>query len=100
MAKQGADFKVVKKADGSLGYYVNNTEVQDKNAYDRLQQRTNQAADQDMKNAEAKFTAPTSSSGDSESMSELDSMFSRAKGGKVKKSKVSTHHKNHKHPAW
>ena len=93
-------FQTVKKSDGSLGYYVNGTELQDKEAYDRIQQKVNQTADKQMQDVESDFDNATKTSGNNESSSELDNMFSRAKGGKVKKSKVSTHHKNHKHPAW
>ena len=84
MAKRkDINFKTVEKADGSLGYYVGNTELQDKAAYDRLQKQADQAADQDLADEETKFDAATSSSGSSGAPSELDSMFKKAKGGKV-----------------
>jgi hypothetical protein len=80
MAKRkDINFKTVEKADGSLGYYVGNTELQDKAAYDRLQKQADQAADQDLADEETKFDTATSSG----ASSELDSMFKKAKGGKV-----------------
>jgi hypothetical protein len=90
-------FKTIKKPDGSLGYYVNGTELQDKAAYDRIQQKVNQTADQDMQDAESKFDAANTSSGGASAPSELDSMFSKAKGGKVKKSSSP---KKKLHPNW
>lgn len=92
-------FKTVKKPDGSLGYYVNGTELQDKAAYDRIQQRANQAADKEMQDVESKFDAATNNSGAGEAPSELDSMFSRAKGGRIKVKK-SAPPKKKLHPNW
>jgi len=83
MAKRkDINFKTVEKADGSLGYYAGNTELQDKAAYDRLQKQADQAADQDLADEETKFDTATSSG----ASSELDSMFKKAKGGAIKSS--------------
>ena len=48
-------FKTVKKADGSLGYFVNGTELQDKESYDRIKQRADQVSNQAMQEAEDQF---------------------------------------------
>jgi hypothetical protein len=48
-------FKTVKKADGSLGYFVNGTELQDKASYDRIKQRADEASNQAMQEAENQF---------------------------------------------
>ena len=48
-------FKTVKKADGSLGYFVNGTELQDKASYDRIKQRADQVSNQAMQEAEDQF---------------------------------------------
>jgi hypothetical protein len=77
-------FKTVKNADGSIGYYVNGTQLKDKESYERIQKMANQAADQDMQAAESKFSQPSSTTS-GESASELDSMFKKKKGGKVNK---------------
>ena len=90
-------FQTVKKSDGSLGYYVNGTELQDKEAYDRIQQKVNQTADKQMQDVESDFDAANTSSGGASAPSELDSMFSKAKGGKVKKSSAP---KKKLHPNW
>lgn len=104
-------FKTGKKADGSIGYYVNGKELQDKESYDRIKQKADQAGDKSLQEVESEFDNATSSSGNSDSSSELDSMFKKAKGGKIKKHakggsislnncKVSTHSKSKKQPNW
>ena len=90
-------FQTVKKSDGSLGYYVNGTELQDKEAYDRIQQKVDQTADKQMQDVESDFDAANSSSDGTSAPSELDSMFKIAKGGRVKKS---LNPKRRIHPNW
>ena len=48
-------FKTVKKADGSLGYFVNGTELQDKASYDRIKQKADDASNLAMQEAENQF---------------------------------------------
>jgi hypothetical protein len=83
MADQKYDFKTVKKPDGSLGYYVNGTELQDKAAYDRIKQKADQTADQAMQDVESNFDSSVSKPSFGGATSELDSMFKKAKGGSV-----------------
>jgi hypothetical protein len=86
MADRKYTFKTIKKPDGSLGYYVNGTELQDKTAYDRIKQQTNQAADQDLADEETKFDSAVNKPSSGGVTSELDSMFKKAKGGIIKSS--------------
>jgi len=77
------DFKTVQKPDGSLGYYVNGTELQDEAAYNRIKQKANQAGDQTMQGVESGFDSAVNKPSFGGVSSELDSMFKKAKGGKV-----------------
>ena len=83
MADQKYDFKTVKKPDGSLGYYVNGTELQDENAYNRIKQKADQTANQAMQGVESNFDSAVNKPSFGGVTSELDSMFKKAKGGKV-----------------
>jgi len=83
MADQKYDFKTVRKPDGSLGYYVNGTELQDENAYNRIKQKADQTANQAMQDVESNFDSTVNKPSFGGVTSELDSMFKKAKGGKV-----------------
>lgn len=83
MADQKYDFKTVKKPDGSLGYYVNGIELQDENAYNRIKQKADQTANQAMQGVESNFDSAVNKPSFGGVTSELDSMFKKAKGGKV-----------------
>lgn len=92
-------FKTGKKADGSMAYYVNGKELQDKEAYDRIQQRVNEISDQAMKDLSSSFdNAAKSSDADfDKTSSTYDSLMGKAKGGKVKKNSAP---KKKSHPNW
>lgn len=95
-------FKTGKKPDGSIGYYVNGTELQDKEAYDRIKQKADQIGTQAMNDVSNEADASMKASEDAfdKSASADDDIFKRAKGGKVTSTKMSTHSKNPKHPNW
>jgi hypothetical protein len=92
-------FKSGKKADGSMAYYVNGTELENKEAYDRLQQRVNEVTDQALKDSSSGFDdAVNSSVADFEKTSSaFDSLMGKSKGGKVKKHSST---KKKIHPNW
>jgi len=94
--KKPHEFTVGEKADGTRVYMIDGAVVPDKTTWANLRQKNADVSSQTMDEVEKEADTAMSNSGNSE----LDSMFSKAKGGKVKKSKVTTHHKNHKHPAW
>jgi hypothetical protein len=80
------NFKTVKRPDGSLGYYVNGTELQDETAYNRIKQKADQTANQVMQGVESDFDSAVNKPSISGVASELDSMFKKAKGGIIKSS--------------
>ena len=84
MADRKYTFKTIKKPDGSLGYYVNGTELQDKTAYDRIKQQTTQAADQDLADEETKFDSAVNKPSSGGVTSEIDSMFKKYLGFQVR----------------
>ena len=92
-------FKTGKKADGSTAYYVNGTELQDKEAYDRIQQRVNEISDQALKDSSSSFddAAKKSDADFNKTASTFDNLTGKAKGGKVKKVSVP---KKKSHPNW
>jgi len=86
-------FRTTKSPDGSLRYFVNDTELQDKNAYDNIKAKTDQTINKVWSDKEAE---------DNASFNQMDSDFDKAtkgyaKGGKVKKSASP---KKKSHPNW
>jgi hypothetical protein len=90
------NFSVGKKADGSTAYLIDGSEVPDKTTWANLRQKSMDAGTQSMDAVEQEADAAMSSSGNSE----LDSMFSKAKGGRIKAGKISTHKKSKSAPSW
>jgi hypothetical protein len=94
-------FKTSKKPDGSIGYYVNGTELQDKAAYDRIKQKADQIGTQAMNdvNDESGTSMKASEDAFDKAASADDDIFKRAKGGKVKAKKTAPAKKK-LHPNW
>jgi hypothetical protein len=92
------NFRTEKAPDGSLRYFVNDTELQDKDAYDRIKAKTNETIDKVMNNQSAEFDA---------SSNKMDADFDKAtkgfsKGGQINLSdcKVNTVKKNSSNSRW
>jgi hypothetical protein len=94
--RKNHEFTVGKKADGTTVYMIDGSEVPDKTTWANLRQKSMDVGSQTMDAVDQEANAAMNNSGNSE----LDSMFSKAKGGKVTSTKMSTHSKNPKHPNW
>ena len=96
--KRNYTFRTAKAPDGTLRYFVNDTELQDKDAYERIKAKTNETMDKVLADQSAEFDA---------SASQMDADFDKAtkgyaKGGKINLSqcKVNTAQKNPSNSRW
>jgi hypothetical protein len=91
-------FRTAKAPDGTLRYFVNGTELKDKEAYDRIQAKANEISDTALNDLSTEFDS---------SVQKMDSDFDKttkgyAKGGKINLSdcKVNTAQKNSSSSGW
>jgi hypothetical protein len=96
--KRNYTFRTAKAPDGTLRYFVNNTELQDKEAYDRIKAKTDETMDKAMNDQSAEFDA---------SFDQMSADFDKptkgfAKGGKINLAdcKVNTAQKNSSNSRW
>ena len=92
------NFRTTKSPDGTLRYFVNDTELQDKDAYERIKSKTNETIEKVWSDKEAE---------DNASFQQMDADFDKstkgyAKGGKINLSqcKVNSSKKNSASSKW
>ena len=96
--KKEYTFRTTKSPDGTLRYFVGNTELKDKEAYERIKAKANEIPEQSMADQSADFDATAS---------QMSADFDKtakgyAKGGKINlaKCKVNTAQKNSSNSGW
>jgi hypothetical protein len=96
--KRNYTFRTAKAPDGSLRYFVNDKELQDKEAYERIKAKANEIPDEAMADQSAEFDA---------SANQMSADFDKAakgfaKGGKINLAdcKVNTAQKNPSNSRW
>ena len=92
------NFRTAKAPDGSLRYFVNDTELQDKEAYERIKARANETMDKALNDQSSEFDATAG---------QMNADFEKAtkgyaKGGKINLAdcKVNTAKKNSSNSRW
>ena len=92
------NFRTTKAPDGTLRYFVNDTELQDKDAYDRIKSKTNETIEKVWSDKEAE---------DNASFEKMNADFDSAtkgyaKGGKINLAhcKVNTAQKKSSNSGW
>jgi hypothetical protein len=92
------NFRTAKSPDGSLRYFVNDTELQDKEAYERIKAKTDETTNKVLNDQLSDFDATAS---------QMSADFDKAakgfaKGGKINLSncKVNTAQKNSSNKGW
>jgi len=92
------NFRTEKSPDGSLRYFVNDTELQDKDAYERIKAKTNETMDKVLNEQSSEFDATAG-----QMSAEFDKATKGfAKGGKINlgNCKVNTAKKNSSNSRW
>jgi hypothetical protein len=92
------NFRTAKSSDGSLRYFVNDTELQDKEAYERIKAKTDETTNKVLNDQSSDFDATAS---------QMSADFDKAargfaKGGKINLAncKVNTAQKNSSNSGW
>ena len=96
--KRNYTFRTAKAPDGTLRYFVNDTELQDKDAYERIKAKTNETMDKALNDQSSEFDATAG---------QMNADFEKAtkgyaKGGKINLAdcKVNTAKKNSSNSRW
>jgi len=92
--KKQHSFTIGKKADGTNVYMIDGSEVADKATWANLRQKMNDVSSQALKDVESEADSAMSNA-----EKDFDEKF-KAKGGKVKAGKISTHKKSKSAPNW